>query len=242
MMKARREELAENLKRIRDEIPKHLNLIVVTKTFPASDIEILYQLGERDFAENRVQELVAKRDELQGRVGSDARWHYQGQIQSNKISILNRYADVIHSLDQERHIERIDSSRHVLLQVNLDKVSSGDESGEEDATGQKRDADGRRAGVALADSEDFARKVFARFGENFEGVMGVSPHHLGVTSEEIRQGFMRLREMSEQIRAFAPRARWISAGMSDDYKIAIAEGATHIRLGSSILGLRTPKN
>ena len=121
MMKTRREELAKNLKRIRDEIPKHLNLIVVTKTFPASDIEILYQLGERDFAENRVQELVAKRDELQGRVGSDARWHYQGQIQSNKISILNRYADVIHSLDQERHIEKIDSSRHVLLQVNLER-------------------------------------------------------------------------------------------------------------------------
>lgn len=227
-MKARREELSENLKRVRDEISEHLTLIVVTKTFPASDVEILYQLGQRDFAENRVQELIAKRDELQGRIGTDVRWHYQGQIQSNKISALNRYADAIHSIDSDQHLEKFDRSREILIQINLDRDGGKSEKG--------------RAGIAPERSVDFAAKAFSKFGENFKGVMGVSPHHAGVTTEEKRQGFTRLRKASEEILLIAPSASWISAGMSDDYKIAIAEGATHIRLGSSILGLRTPKN
>lgn len=225
---SRRQSLRQRLMQVRDELPPHVTLIVVTKTFPASDVEILYQLGQRDFAENRVQELIAKRDELQGRIGADARWHYQGQIQSNKISSLNRYADVIHSLDSDRHIEKIDNSLEVLIQINLDRDS--------------QESEGVRAGVVPDKSREFAARALSKFGEKFKGVMGVSPHHLGVTSQEKRQGFIQLRKVSEEILTFAPSARWISAGMSDDYRLAIAEGATHIRLGSSILGVRTPKN
>ena len=228
LTKARKVELSENLLQVRAEIPDHLSLIVVTKTFPASDVELLYQLGERDFAENRVQELIAKRRELEGKIGSDVRWHFQGQIQSNKIQIINQHADVIHSLDADRHLEKIDDSRQILIQVNLDQESEG--------------ADGARAGIVPEQSSAFAERVFAKFGENFKGVMGVSPHHPGVTIEQKRQGFIKLRQVSEEIHSFAPKARWISAGMSDDYRIAIAEGATHIRLGSSILGVRAHKN
>ena len=226
-MRNRSEQIRANLQRVREEIPDGVCLIVVTKTFPASDVEILYQLGERNFAENRVQELVTKRDQLRGSLGADARWHFQGRIQSNKIGLLNQYAEVIHSLDSNKHLSKLDQSRAILVQVNLD--------------GEKVSSDGSRVGIAPDQTLDLARKAYEKFGERFRGVMGVSPHREDVTNDEKRAGFHLLQTLSQEVLTFAPSANWISAGMSDDYRIAIAEGATHIRLGSSILGERGPQ-
>lgn len=219
----RRDEIESALKAIRHSIPAEVHLIVVTKTFPVSDIEILYHLGERDFAENRVQDLVAKREVLDSRLGRDLRWHFQGKIQSNKIALLNRYADVIHSLDSLRHAQKIDESKSILMQINLDLFPDESE----------------RSGVEQDRAIQFAKSMTERFGENFLGVMGVAPHHDGVSEGEISEAFLRLKSLGDQIRRFAPDSTWVSAGMSDDFRIAIAAGATHIRLGSSILGRRT---
>lgn len=226
-MKDRRDQIRANLERVRAEIPDGVNLIVVTKNFPASDVEILYQLGERNFAENRVQELVSKRDQLKANLGTDSRWHFQGRIQSNKIALLNQYADVIHSLDSAKHLDKLDRSREVLVQVNLDGIDAP--------------SDSSRAGIAPDQASSLAQKVSEKFGSRFMGVMGVSPHHPDVSDTQKRAGFQILRALSREILTFAPSASWISAGMSDDYRIAISEGATHIRLGSSILGERTPQ-
>lgn len=218
----RRGEISERLTRIRSEISDHVTLIVVTKNFPLSDIEILYELGERNFGENRVQELVAKRESLDSAIDRDITWHFQGGIQSNKTALLNRFADVIHSVDSMKVIDRLDPTKRVFLQINLDP----------------EDFVGARSGIEHGEVAIFADAMARRFNENFLGVMGVAPHFPGVTKADIEQSFSRLASISGEVRAHFPAASWISGGMSDDYRLALAHGATHIRLGSSILGRR----
>ena len=248
----RAEEISSRLEKVRAQLPDSVTLIVVTKNFPTSVIEILYQLGERNFGENRVQELVEKRDFLTPKFSEKVKWHYQGQIQSNKIKLLNQYADVIHSLSTPKvmegssqalnpssidfqNLDKWDTSREVFLQVNLDQLklmaSSQDEPRSEPSAGA-------RAGVALEDAMDLSSTLFHHFGKNFKGVMAIAPHFDGIKVEEICAAFGRLQKLSQEIAAKMPSASSISAGMSDDYQLALGYGATHIRLGSSILGQR----
>ena len=225
----RKDEIEKRLLDIRHHLPTHVQLIVVTKNFPASDVEILYELGERNFGENRVQELVAKRALLSEEINRECTWHYQGQIQGNKVPALNRSADVIHSVDTERIAERLDPSKKVFLQVNLDPQGV-------DALAEESQL---RAGIDPSNVTSFAKRLYERFGSNFLGVMGIAPHFPGITKEDVVLAFSKLRGLSESITEFAPSAHFISAGMSDDYREALAAGATHIRLGSSILGSRS---
>ena len=229
----RTEEIARRLSEVRRELPSGVTLIVVTKNFPVSDIEILFELGERDFGENRVQELSSKRESIRPEMDEQITWHFQGQIQSNKTSALNRLADVIHSIDSERAIERIAPDREVFLQINLDPAV---ESVQEDVTSQETYS---RAGIEPGNLERFSRLMVSRFGGNFLGVMAVAPHFAGITTSQISDSFSWLHTMSQEVQSIAPGAKAISAGMSDDYRLALAHGATHIRLGSSILGRRT---
>lgn len=222
---SRKGEIAERLSAIRSELPTGVTLIVVTKNFPVSDIEILFELGERDFGENRVQELVAKREAIDEHVDDEITWHFQGQIQSNKVALLNRNADVIHSIDSEKVLERISPDREVFLQVNLDSKPS----------------EGSRAGIEPAQLDEFSHLMVERFAGNFLGLMAVAPHFDGITTSQIGESFERLNSLSRKVQQIAPRAKAISAGMSDDYRLALAHGATHIRLGSSILGQRASK-
>jgi pyridoxal phosphate enzyme (YggS family) len=242
------EEISSRLKKVRERLPDSVTLIVVTKNFPASDIEILYDLGERNFGENRVQELVEKRDLLESKFSEKVKWHYQGQIQSNKIKFLNQYADVIHSLTSPKIIEdpgqsfnstllnfqnldKWDPSREVFLQVNLDQLQSKTQSiGEATIAG--------RAGVSIDDAIGFSTDLFSHFASNFKGVMAIAPHFEGIGEGEICAAFGALQKLSQQIRIAIPSASSISAGMSEDYQLALGYGATHIRLGSSILGKR----
>lgn len=199
--------------------PAELRTIVVTKFHPASLVRELYSLGVRDVGESRHQEAQQKSDEL---AELDLSWHFVGQLQTNKARQALSYARVIHSVDRPSLVEALAAAeqigRHkpvdVFLQLNLTD-------------------DPGRGGVDAAGLESLAETVVMAEGLRLLGVMAVAP--LG---EEPRAAFARVRAASERVRAIEPAARFISAGMSGDFREAILEGATHLRIGSAITGNR----
>jgi len=220
---ARRIEIAENLAKVKERIAKaadaakrdigEITLIAVTKTFPVSDIEILYELGIRNFGENRDQEGSVKAPELP----DDASWHFQGQIQSNKLKSIVNWADVVHSIDQFSHAQKLDSfgrKKDIFIQVALDQSEN-------------------RGGIQPSELMNFVESLTALSNLRILGLMAVAP--LG---EEPDSAFNRLSEISKNLLAIHPGMRAISAGMSNDFEVAISNGATHIRIGSQILGVR----
>jgi pyridoxal phosphate enzyme (YggS family) len=192
-----------------------LTRIVVTKFHPASLVRELAGLGVRDVGENRHQEAQAKAAETDG---LGLRWHFVGQLQSNKARAVRRYAHAIHSLDRDSLVDALADPVAEPLEVFLEIDLSGEPG---------------RGGAAPADAERLAERVLETPGLTLVGVMGVAP--LGT---EPRPAFARLREVSDRIRSLAPDADRISAGMSGDYAEAILEGATHLRIGTAITGKR----
>jgi pyridoxal phosphate enzyme (YggS family) len=191
-----------------------ITLIVVTKFHPASLIRDLVELGVRDVGENRHQDAAPKAAEL---AGLPLTWHFVGQLQSNKARAVAQYARVIHSVDRGSLVSalaRTESDLDVFLEVNLTD-------------------DPGRGGVAPAEVPALAQTVLEHPALTLRGVMAVAP--LG---EDPRAAFHRLRGISDRVRELAPQASAISAGMSNDYAEAIAEGATHLRIGSAITGNR----
>lgn len=200
-------------------------LIVVTKFHPAADIRRLAALGVRDVGENRDQEASSKAAEL---AGLGLNWHFVGQLQSKKAKSVAKYAQAIHSVDRvalvdglERAIaaEQERTGRGALecfIQVSLDD-----------------DAGAHRGGAAPAEIPLLAERLAAAAGLELAGVMAVAP--LG-TSPEV--AFERLAAISAALVAEHPGATAISAGMSQDLEAAIRFGATHLRIGSDILGSR----
>jgi hypothetical protein len=222
-MSIRKVEIAKNLQDVRDRInsaahsadrdPAEIELIVVTKTFPISDIEILCELGELNFGENRDQEAAPKAQVI------EARWHFQGQIQSNKIKSICAWADVIHSISSEKEILKFAQSprnHQVFLQVSLDGELA-------------------RGGANPADLAALAELVNQSNNLELLGLMAVAP--LGVDPEK---AFAHLAQINQGFKSQFPNSRYLSAGMSGDFEAAIKFGATHIRVGSSILGSRSP--
>ena len=227
----RRDELAAGLAAVGARVesacavagrrPEEVELIAVTKFFPASDVDLLAELGVRHVGENRHQEAAAKVAELRHR--DQLSVHFIGQLQTNKAAAVARYADVVHSVDRPRLADAMQRGAHaagrrlgVLVQVALDHEQA-------------------RAGVDPADALLLADQVAQAPELDLLGVMAVAP--LGGDPAE---AFARLREVSRGIQAAHPAARWISAGMSADLEAAIAHGATHLRVGSAILGSRPP--
>lgn len=199
-----------------------VTLVVVTKYFPSADLERLHSLGVRDVGENKHQEAAAKLEELPTPVRADLRAHFIGQLQSNKAAAVAAYADVVQSVDRskiahalDRGAERHDRTVDVTLQVDL--------GGDDEARGGVR-PDGL---AALAEDVAGCPRLTLR------GLMAVAP--LGA---DPRAAFDRLAELSERLCADHPEATWISAGMSGDLEDAVAAGATHLRVGSAILGSR----
>lgn len=194
--------------------PADITTIVVTKFHPASLIEELAALGVRDVGENRHQEAQAKAAALAGR---GLTWHFVGQVQGKKARQVRAYADVIHSLDRESLAAALaseESSVECFVQVNLTD-------------------DPARGGVAPAELDRLVDRVLGTPGIRLLGLMAVAP--LGA---EPRASFARVRELGERTRRLAPEARFLSMGMSLDYADAIAEGATHLRIGTAITGNR----
>jgi pyridoxal phosphate enzyme (YggS family) len=227
-MSERREELAQRLGVVRERIERaraeagrtdEVTLVVVTKRFPATDVDLLADLGVADIGENRDQEAEAKLAEVAARDRLTV--HFVGQVQSKKAGSVARYADVVHSLDRpklvgalDRGAERAERVLDVLIQVGLD-------------------TSGERGGAAPAALAELADTAAAARHLRLRGLMAVAP--LGSPA---RPAFARLRELAETLRADHPEASWVSAGMSTDLEDAIAEGATHLRVGTAILGSR----
>ncbi len=191
-----------------------ITTVVITKFHPVSLVRELHALGVRDFGENRHQDAQAKAAEL---ADLDLTWHFVGQLQSKKARQAAAYAHVIHSLDRDSVVDALASDERTVdafVQLNLT-------------------TDAARGGVPDEELEALVERVVARRGVRLLGVMAVAP--LG---EEPRAAFARLRAASDRVRAIDPAAEFISAGMSGDYREAILEGATHLRIGSTITGNR----
>lgn len=236
----RKSEIRANIEQVELEIAKALErcgrkrseitLIAVTKNFPISDIEILYELGLRDFGENRDQEARVKFQEFLQYLGGDRQqvnWHFQGQLQRNKLASISAWADLVHSIDDAKYLKGLsegarERARQIdgLIQISLD---------EEPAPG--------RGGTDLAGAIDIL-STYERYRSELSGIalvglMGVAP--LGVAPE---RAFAKLAEIFAELRAEFPSLQILSAGMSGDFIEAIIAGATHLRIGSSILGSR----
>ncbi|MEO7147159.1 MAG: YggS family pyridoxal phosphate-dependent enzyme [Terrimesophilobacter sp.] len=194
--------------------PDEITTIVVTKFHPESLVRELHRLGVRDFGENRHQEAAVK---AQATRDLPLVWHFVGQLQGNKAKRVREYAQVIHSVDRESLVDALMSETVAVdcfLQINLTE-------------------DAHRGGTAGDAVLRLAEKVLSTAGLNLLGVMAVAP--LG---EDPRHAFSRVAAISLRVQSVAPEAAFISAGMSADYREAILEGATHLRIGTAITGKR----
>ena len=215
--------------------PDELTLIAVTKTFPVSDVILLSRLGVLDIGENKDQEAAPKAAACAS-AGLTVRWHFIGQLQVNKAASVVRYADMVHSVDRVRLVEALgrrarQAGRIVrcLVQVSLDDPAPGRPA----AASNAGDTGAGRGGAEPAQVSRIAAAIAAEHGLALAGVMAVAP--LG---QQARPAYARLREIAETVQSAHPEARVISAGMSGDLAEAIAEGATHVRVGTALLGGR----
>lgn len=208
-----------------------VTLVVVTKTFPAEDVDLLVDLGVTDVGENRDQEASAKRRAVGGD-GTLLRWHMIGQVQRNKARSVIAWADVIESVDRPALAMALGSAamaagRHVdvLIQVNLDPAPQAG-----------------RGGALPDEVPALADLIAGQECLRLAGVMGVAPNPAGEASPRAtaRAAFDRLGLLSTALRRDHPQARVVSAGMSGDLEEAIAAGATQVRVGGAILGHRPP--
>ena len=197
-----------------------VTLIAVTKTYPVSDIELLAGLGVTDIGENRDQEAAPKAAESAA-LGLPLTWHFVGQLQTNKAASVVSYADVVHSVDRVRLARALGSRARAagrsltgLIQVSLDD-------------------DPERGGAFGPDVPMVADAIAAEEGLFLGGVMAVAP--LGWEAD---RAFGKLRKIADAVRSAHPAAVMISAGMSADLEPAIEAGATHVRVGTALLGGR----
>ena len=222
----RADEISKNLTQVKQRIADaakksnrsidEITLIVVTKTFPLSDLEILYSLGVREFGENRDQEAATK----VGQLPADINWHFQGGIQSNKLKSITAWASCIHSVDQFKYAKIISEnsagkSKSVFIQVSLDQPPES------------------RGGVDPQKLIDLAKQIEHLPNISIMGLMAVAP-----VAGDLREAFVRLQGINNDFKASISTAKSLSAGMSGDYEMALEYGATHLRIGSSILGNR----
>lgn len=235
-MTDRKEQLAANLAQVEERIVsacaaagrkrEEVTLIVVTKTYPASDVRILNELGVRHVAENRDQDAAPKATEC---ADLSLAWHFVGQLQTNKVRSVAGYADVVQSVDRTKLVTALSAAAGrggrelgCLIQVALDA-----ESGER----------GERGGVAPDGIDELADAVAAAPGLRLDGLMTVAPL-AGPFAGRQRAAFDRLMEFSSRLRGNHPAANMVSAGMSADLEDAVAAGATHVRVGTAVLGVR----
>ncbi|TVZ99347.1 hypothetical protein FB157_101362 [Streptomyces sp. BK340] len=235
-MTDRMTELAANLANVEQRIAAacaaagrergEVTLIVVTKTYPASDVRILSELGVRHVAENRDQDAAPKAAAC---ADLPLKWHFVGQLQTNKVRSVVGYADVVQSVDRARLVtamskEAVRVGREVgcLIQVALDAGES---------------LRGERGGVAPGGIEELAALVAGSPGLRLDGLMTVAPL-TGEYAGREQASFERLMVLSTDLRRAHPAATMVSAGMSADLEQAVAAGATHVRVGTAVLGVR----
>ncbi len=227
------EQLEENIAHVRARIgeaaqrvgrdPAAITLVAVSKTKPIELVEMAYNLGVRNFGENRVQEALAKIAHFHPQ---DLRWHLIGHVQSNKAGKVVAPFACIHSVDSlhlaqtlNRHADEQGQRLSILLQVNV-----ADEASKE--------------GMSLAEAPELARQIATFPALRIEGLMTIAP--LVDDPQEVRPVFRELRLLRDRLRNEVSAANWeqLSMGMTDDYHVAIEEGATIVRVGRAIFGQR----
>jgi PLP dependent protein len=230
----RREELALRLAEVRHRIAKaceaagrdvsEVTLIAVTKTRPASDVRLLHALGVRDVGENRDAEAAPKAAECADLIPEGLTWHFIGQLQTNKAASVVRYASVVHSVDRLRLIRALGRAARgagrvieCLVEVSLD-------------------GDPARGGAVADQVPALAEALAAEEGLVLGGVMAIAPLSMAPAD-----AFARLLASAAAVRAVRPAATVISAGMSGDLEAAVEAGATHLRIGTALLGDREPR-
>ncbi|MFI8928389.1 YggS family pyridoxal phosphate-dependent enzyme [Streptomyces sp. NPDC053474] len=235
-MTDRKSEIATNLAQVEERIEaacaaagrkrEEVTLIVVTKTYPASDVRALAELGVRHVAENRDQDAAPKAAAC---ADLPLDWHFVGQLQTNKVRSVVGYADVVQSVDRPKLVTALSAAavragREVgcLLQVALDAGESGR---------------GERGGVGPGGIEELAGLVADAPGLRLDGLMTVAPL-TGEYAGRQQAAFERLMVLSTALRVAHPAANMVSAGMSADLEQAVAAGATHVRVGTAVLGVR----
>lgn len=220
--------------------PAEITLVAVTKTWPAEIVIDAYEVGMRHFGENRPQEHAEKREQVERTLGLESGivWHHIGDVQSRKTALVAEHTDYFHALDRlkiarrmSRHCQELGKELPVLLEVNV--------SGEESKSGfscQRWEQDQEQREVLLA----AVREIHQLPALTLRGLMTMAPWH--ISDGEIRDVFRRTRRLVEWLREAFPAVAWdvLSMGMTDDFEIAIEEGATHIRVGRALFGERNP--
>jgi pyridoxal phosphate enzyme (YggS family) len=224
-MSARIDEITDGLNKVKERISvaatnagrslDEITLIAVTKTYPVSDVITLHDLGVRNFGENRSDEGAEKSVEVAGI------WHFQGQVQSRKLREIASWATYIHSIDSADHAQKLsricaemDKEISIFLQLSLDGAPD-------------------RGGVLAAEISKLAETVMQLSNIKLAGLMCVPP-----VSYEHQRAFSEISDIHRGFVSTFPEAKLLSAGMSSDFEVAIAHGATHLRVGSQILGSR----
>lgn len=215
--------ITENFQKVTSSIPEHVTLVAVSKTKPNELIQEAYDFGHRDFGENKVQDLTAKAEVLP----QDIRWHFIGHLQTNKVKYLPGRVDIIHTIDSTRIADAInqkfgdqDLTIPVLVEINI--------SGE-----------ANKEGVEPLEALELAAYCAEKPNLEFQGLMTIGP--LTTDTSRIRQAFREMMLISEQVIrqvGSSGKPAILSMGMSGDFKIAIEEGATHIRVGTTLFGAR----
>jgi len=223
--------LIENYQTLLNEIQKiaeksgrdmnSIKLVAVSKNFPSDAIEILYEKGHRDFGENRAQDLREKYEDLKN---LDIVWHFIGRIQTNKIKYIVPIAEYIHSVwrmkeiaEIQKRAEEINKTQKVLLEINI----SGEKS---------------KAGLIPSGVDAFLKDATSFKNIKIIGLMTMAPYTDNV--DVIRNVFRSLKELRDNLNKKYPSIKELSMGMTNDYKIAIEEGATLLRIGTRIFGNR----
>ena len=230
MTAARRDDLAGNLAAVRVRIdracaaagrdPAAITLVAVTKTFPAADVRLLAELGVSDVGENRDQEAAPKHAEC---TDLSLRWHFVGRLQRNKCRSVATYADVVHSVDR----------LPLVAALSAAAVAAGREIDALVQVALEDDPDPGRGGTPPARVLEIAAALADAPSLRPAGVMAVAP--LGGDPDT---AFGRLAEVAATVRRVHPGATIVSAGMSGDLEAAIRHGATHVRIGTALLGHR----
>lgn len=215
-------DISENIRKYKEELPQNVTLVAVSKTKPASDVQQAYDAGQRIFGENKVQEMEAKWEELP----KDIEWHMIGHVQRNKVKYMAPFVSLIEAVDSPRLLKEINKQAKnnertikCLLQIKI---------AEEDSKFGMNEADAKE----LLASEAF---------KNYKNILVVGLMGMATFTDDeaqIRNEFKKLKRIYDDFSKTQKNFSVVSMGMSGDYKIAVEEGSTMIRIGSSIFGER----
>ncbi|CAM1347855.1 YggS family pyridoxal phosphate enzyme [Tenacibaculum crassostreae] len=214
--------IKENLQEIQSTLPENVTLVAVSKTKPIADLQEAYDAGQRVFGENKIQEMVAKYDELP----KDIQWHMIGHLQSNKVKYMAHFVDLIHGVDSFKTLKEIDkqAKKHnrvinCLLQARIAKEDT-------------------KFGLPFSEIEAILASDELKELQNIKvvGLMGMAT--FTDNQEQLEEEFSSLSSFFNQNKKTYPDLTILSMGMSGDYELAIKNGSNMVRIGSSIFGVR----